>query len=126
MSRRKHIQLWNTRNIVSAVFMLLVLSFLTVSNSFLYSTKMAVKSKIAQGTNTNQTTKKADRPLPNTEEEKSHQSSISNSMNEEYLHENHFVVHTDIESSQSHHGHLYLFYIGKNYAQLHAQPPDLA
>gem|GEM_PF-3174916 len=126
MSRRKHIQLWNTRNIVSAVFMLLVLSFLTVSNSFLYSTKMAVKSKIAQGSGTDQTTKKADRPLPNTEEEKSHQSSISNSMNEEYLHESHFVVNTNIESNQSHHGHLYLFYIGKNYAQLHAQPPDLA
>jgi hypothetical protein len=126
MSRRKRIQIWNTRNIVSAVFMLLVLSFLTVSNSFLYSTKMALKSKIAQDSGSTQTTKKADRPLPNTEEEKSHQSSISNSMNEEFLHESHFVVNTNIETSQSHYGHFYLFYIGKNYAQLHAQPPDLA
>jgi hypothetical protein len=87
---------------------------------------MAVKSMIAQGSGSTQTTKKADRPLPNTEEEKSHQSSISNNMTEEYLHESHFVVNTNIESNQSHHEQFYLFYIGKNYAQLHAQPPDLA
>lgn len=120
MARNKTIQYWKTRNIVSAVFMLLVLSFLTVSNTFLYGSKATAKAQIAQDV------KKTDKPLPNTAEEKSQSSSISNNITEEYLHEHHSVEHTSFTLNQSHQEPFYLFYTGKNYAQLHAQPPDAA
>lgn len=98
--------------------MLLALSFLTISNAILFNTKNIEKLKI--------TANAKSCPLPLTEEEKSQASSLSNTMTEEYLHDHHFVANPKIKPTQTHPEHFYRFYTGKNYAQLHAQPPDMA
>lgn len=115
-------QLYRIKQIITCVFLVGVLAWLTVSLPFVYNAQQTHNAKMAAATGQDEESG-SDNPLTNTTEEKT--SSNSNSFSEEYIHETHFTEHflTGLPNEYKiEHVATYTAF----YGELISPPPDLA
>jgi hypothetical protein len=101
--------------------MVFLLSFLTISNSVLFAGQACIEKKIPCPNQDDDDCSK--RPM-NPEEEKSSSRSISNSLNEEYLHEHDLFMHLYISEPLPAHYYVHPHGFGDDHSSLDCPPPD--
>ena len=111
-----------TSRYVSSIFMMLVLAWLTISIPFVYAAQETIKAK-AQTTSSKPAGNEEDsnNPFANTTEEKT--PGNSNSLSEEYIHEQHSIEHFQTEFSREYKIEQFSTYIAF-YGELLSPPPD--
>ena len=110
-----------TSLIVSSIFMMLTLAWLTVSLPFVYSSQKTTQSTTASANHSNDCNDEdSDNPFSNTTEEKS---SNSTSFSEEFLHDTHASEYSIAVPSTEYkveHASIYIAFHG----ELISPPPD--
>jgi hypothetical protein len=114
-------QLHMTGRYISSIFMMLVLAWLTISIPFVYlaQEKIDAQSKSTASSAVN-TEEESNNPFANTTEEKT---PSSNSLSEEYIHEQHSIEHFQTEFSREYKIEHFSTYIAF-YGELLSPPPD--
>lgn len=108
---------------ISCIFMMLALSWLTISLPIVYAAQQTAEQKKAIKSGATSSEEESDNPLVNTTEEKT--PGNSSSFSEEYLHDahssEHFVTELSIEYRIEHFSTYIAFY-----GDLESPPPDQA
>lgn len=104
--------------------MMLLLSFLTVGNAFLYGGNNAPLDTAINSTSSNSDDDCSKRPI-NPEEEKSSRS-VSSSLTEEYLHDQDRFTHLYVTIISSLDDYIHPHSLGDDHSSLDCPPPDRA
>lgn len=113
-----------TSRYVSSILMMLVLAWLTISIPFVYAAQEKIKTEAKAQSNSNGKSASEDdrnNPFANTTEEKT--PGNSNSLSEEYIHEQHSIEHFQTEFSREYKIEQFSTYIAF-YGELLSPPPD--
>ena len=109
--------------LLSMMVMVFLLSFLTVSNAFLYGNNKVSVEQAAPSQDDQSDDDCSKRPVSPEEEKSSSSRGLSN-INEEYLHEHDHFMHLYITATAPRHEYVHPHGFGDDHSSLDCPPPD--